>query len=276
MMVTEPLSSLFSLVIGLVIGSFFNVLIYRLPREESIAFPGSYCPHCRSPIRVWENIPVLSYIVLMGKCSHCKKRISPRYPLVELVTGCAAVALWRLFIMPMTSAAMTPWQIPVIIVQSLTLLSMIPIFIIDCEHYIIPDVLTVPNLLLSVVLSFFPGGISPLECALGIAAGGGSLFAAGFLGKHILKKEEAMGGGDVRLMALAGALWGWKIAIATIFIASLLGSLAGGVLIVVQRLRKDRRIPFGPFLAVALWASVLTVDKLVAWYFHLLDRLISG
>jgi leader peptidase (prepilin peptidase)/N-methyltransferase len=176
----------------------------------------------------------------------------------------------------MAAHAATPWQIPVIIFQALTLLSMIPLFIIDCEHYIIPDILTVPSCLLSVAISFIPGGISPLECGLGIAAGGGSLFAAGFLGKILLKKGEAMGGGDVRLMALVGALWGWKIAIAAIFFASLSGSVAGGVLLATKRLRNDRRIPFGPFLAAGLWMAAFAADRLTIWYFHFIDTLIAG
>jgi leader peptidase (prepilin peptidase)/N-methyltransferase len=185
------------------------------------------------------------------------------------------VALWRFYIVPAT-AATAPWQIPVIVFQALVLLSMIPLFIIDCEHYIIPDILTVPGFLVSVALSFAPGGVSPLDCGLGIAVGGGSLFLAGFMGKHLLKKDEAMGGGDVRLMALVGALWGWKIALAAIFIASLSGSIAGGVLLVMRLLRTDRKIPFGPFLALGLWVAALTYDALASWYFHWLDRIWAG
>ena len=275
MNVTESLTSLFSFVIGLVAGSFFNVLIYRLPREESIVWPGSHCPHCNHAIRLWENIPVISFIMLRGKCSHCKAAISLMYPAVELVSGLVAVVLWRWYIIPMISASTIPWQIPVTIFQSLILLSMIPLFIIDCKHYIIPDLLTIPGLFLAIIFSFFPSGLTPLECALGIAAGGGSLLAVGFLGKYLLKKEEVMGGGDIRLMALVGALWGWKIAIVCIFIASLLGSFAGVILIVLRRLRKDRRIPFGPFLAAGVWLAVLTVEKLSAWYFNWLDSFIA-
>jgi leader peptidase (prepilin peptidase)/N-methyltransferase len=173
------------------------------------------------------------------------------------------------------SAITTPWQIPVVTLQALTLLSMIPIFVIDWKHYIIPDILTIPGLVLSFVFSFFPGGSAPIDCVLGITAGGGPLLAMVFFGKYILKKE-AMGGGDVLLMAMAGALWGWKIALTGIVIASFLGSIAGGILIALGRMQKDRRIPFGPFLAAGLWISVLTIDKLAAWYFHFLDRSISG
>jgi leader peptidase (prepilin peptidase) / N-methyltransferase len=275
MNIVEPIPSLFFFVIGLTLGSFFNVLIYRLPREESIVFPGSHCPHCGHPLSPWENIPVFSFIVLHGKCSGCKVPISPAYPFVELLTGCASLALWRFCIVPETAALSTSWQIPVIAFQALTLLSMIPIFVIDWKHFIIPDILTVPSLVLSVIFSFFPGGITPLGSVFGIAAGGGPLLAAVFLGKYILKKE-AMGGGDVLLMAMAGALWGWKIAVASIVIASFIGSIVGGICIALGRMQKDQRIPFGPFLAAGLWISVLTIDKLSAWYFHFLDHSICG
>jgi leader peptidase (prepilin peptidase) / N-methyltransferase len=271
----EPIPSLFFFVIGLLLGSFFNVLIYRLPREESIVFPGSHCPHCGHPLSPWENIPVFSFIVLRGKCSYCKESISPAYPFVELLTGCASLALWRFCIIQETTALTTSWQIPVIALQALTLLSMIPIFVIDLKHFIIPDILTIPGIVLSFIFSFFPGGIAPVGSILGIAAGGGSLLAVVFFGKYILKKE-AMGGGDVFLMAMAGALWGWKIAFACIVIGSFLGSIIGGICIALGRMQKDQRIPFGPFLAAGLWISVLTIDKLSAWYFHFLDRCISG
>jgi leader peptidase (prepilin peptidase) / N-methyltransferase len=273
---TEPLYSLFATAIGLVLGSFFNVLIYRLPREESIVRPGSHCPRCGHPVRWWENIPVVSYCALLGKCAHCKTTISPMYPAIELLTGLAALALWRFYAAPALSAISAPWQVPVVLFQSLTLLTMIPLFVIDCEHYIIPDLLTVPGFLLAILFSFFPGGLTPVDCALGIAAGGGSLYAIGLLGKILLKKDEAMGGGDVRLMALVGALWGWKIAIASIFIASLTGSLAGLALLLLRKLGNDRKIPFGPFLAAGLWIAVFASSKLTAWYFDMLDRVISG
>ena len=276
MTLAEPFASLFSFVIGLTLGSFFNVLIYRLPREESIVRPGSHCPGCGHPVRAWENIPVVSYIALWGKCAHCKAPISPMYPAIELATGLAALILWRFSMSPALSVATTPWQVPIILFQALTLLTMIPLFVIDCEHFIIPDLLTIPGLLLAIIFSFSPGGLSPLDCAAGIIAGGGSLYGIGLVGKYLLKKGEAMGGGDVLLMAMAGALWGWKIAVAGIFIASLAGSLAGVALLVLRKMRGDRKIPFGPFLAAGLWIAVFALNKLSAWYFHMLDRVIPG
>ncbi len=276
MMPAEPFSSFFAVVIGLTLGSFFNVLIYRLPREESIVRPGSHCPRCGHPVRFWENFPVVSYIALRGKCAHCKAPISPMYPAIELAAGLASLMLWRLYVAPAMGAPTMPWQVPIILFQALTLLTMIPLFVIDCEHYIIPDLLTVPGLLLAIIVSFFPGGLTPVDCALGVAAGGGSLYGIGLAGKYLLKKGEAMGGGDVLLMAMAGALWGWKIAIACIFIASFAGSLAGAALLALRKMRTDRKIPFGPFLAAGLWIAVFAFNKLAAWYFDLLDRVIPG
>ncbi len=272
----EPLASFFSFAFGLILGSFFNVLIYRLPLEMSIVRPGSSCPQCGRKIRPWENIPLVSYIALRGKCAGCKRTISPLYPSVELATGLAALALWRIYVSPMSLTVDSPWQIIVIVGTGLMLLTLIPLSIIDMKHYIIPDLFTMPGLVLAIAVSFLPGGVTPIGCALGIAAGGGSLFGAGLIGKYILKKDEVMGGGDIRLMAFAGALCGWEIAIGAIFIASFLGSIAGIAFLLARREKNDRRIPFGPFLACGLWAAVLAIDKLIAAYCQWIDRMVSS
>jgi leader peptidase (prepilin peptidase)/N-methyltransferase len=143
---------------------------------------------------------------------------------------------------------------------------LIPLSIIDIKHYIIPDVFTLPGIAAAVIISFFPGGLTPFECVLGIAVGGGSLFLAGLMGKILFKKDEAMGGGDVRLMAMIGGLWGWKLSIAVIVLASFLGSIVGIGLLAFGLLAKDHKLPFGPFLACAAWAAVLTFDKLFGLY----------
>ena len=253
-------------VLGSILGSFFNVLIYRLPRNESIVSPGSHCPRCNHAIRPWENVPLASFVLLRGKCSACKHPISPRYPLVELFTACAALTLWRFVIMPQLVSAPTYWHMGVLALQSLVLLMLIPLSIIDIKHFIIPDVLTIPGLVAAIVVSFFPGGLTPVQSIVGMLAGGGSLLAIGAIGTYVLKKEDAMGGGDIRLMALIGALWGWKIAIGGIVLASFLGSIVGLLLLVFHVLAKDHKLPFGPFLAAGVWASVLTIDKLFGLY----------
>ena len=261
-------SSSVAFVFGLVFGSFFNVLIYRLPLDRSIVRPGSCCPECGNAIRPWENIPLVSFMLLLhGKCSNCKHAISLQYPLVELLTGFAAVMLWIFVLAP--GLCRVPCRFFALLFlpcNRYVLLLLIPLSIIDIKHYIIPDVFTLPGIAAAVSISFFPGGLTPFECVLGIAVGGGSLFLAGYMGKLLFKKDEAMGGGDVRLMAMIGGLWGWKLSIAVIVLASFLGSIVGIGLLAFGLLAKDHKLPFGPFLALAAWAAVLTFDKLFGLY----------
>jgi leader peptidase (prepilin peptidase)/N-methyltransferase len=193
---------------------------------------------------------------------------------VELFTGIAAFALWQWFVSPRLSIITTPWQAASAVVESLTLLFLIPMTIIDIRHYIIPDLITLPGIALAAAISFFPGGLTPLQCGLGMLAGGGSLAAVGLLGKWFMKKEDAMGGGDVRLMAFIGGLWGWKIAIGAIFIASLAGTFIGLALMLFRVLGKDHKLPFGPFLAIGTLTAVLTLDRLAAMYLHWIDRML--
>jgi leader peptidase (prepilin peptidase)/N-methyltransferase len=262
----DILFSACAFVIGLVLGSFFNVLIYRLPRNESIISPGSHCPRCNHAIRPWENVPLVSFILLRGKCSACEHPISFQYPLVELLTACAALAIGRLVVSPQLAAEPSFWHAGVLALQSLVLLLLIPLSIIDIKHYIIPDMLTIPGLVAAIIVSFFPGGLTPVQSIVGMLAGGGTLFAIGAIGTYMLNKKDTMGGGDIRLMALIGALWGWKIAIGSIVLASFLGSLIGLMLLAFHVLAKDHKLPFGPFLAIGAWASVLSFDKLLGLY----------
>jgi leader peptidase (prepilin peptidase) / N-methyltransferase len=260
---------------GLIIGSFFNVLIYRLPRKESIVRPPSHCPHCGRNVRPWENIPLLSFLFLGGKCAGCKRPISIRYPIVELTTAIAAVLLYAYLVIPLLATPVTAWDIVTLFLKVSVLLIVIPLAVIDLFHFIIPDAITIPGLIIAIAVSFAPGGISPLQCLFGILAGGGSLFAVGFLAERIFRKGEAMGGGDVRLMAFCGAVFGWQTAITAIVLASLIGSIVGTGFIVFNVFRKGHKIPFGPFLSCGLWISVLAGAKLIAVYRGLIDRLIG-
>jgi leader peptidase (prepilin peptidase) / N-methyltransferase len=255
-------------VVGLCVGSFFNVLIWRVPRGESIVWPPSHCTGCGGRIGAFDNFPVVSYIILGGKCRHCGSPISPIYPIVELATAAMLIAVWRLLDINLLS----PWYLninPVFQVTSLLLL--IPISVIDIRHYIIPDRFTLPFLLLSLGLSFVPDGASPwyanpLMSLLGALAGGGTLFAVGAVGAFAMKKSDAMGMGDVKLMAYLGALWGYKAALLGIAFGALLGSIVGGIMILMKSLNNEHRIPFGPFLAVGTAAAVFAGEPLLRWY----------
>ena len=262
------------IIFGLITGSFFNVLIWRIPRGESIVWPASHCPQCNKQIRSWENIPLLSYIFLKGKCSSCSQKISPVYPLVELLTAIAAAALWVAFFN--LSFDNLTWQsAPPVILQAFFLLLMIPISIIDIRHYIIPDQFTLPLIIAGLAISFFPGGITPLQSLLGTLGGGGILYLIGLLGTVLFKKGEAMGGGDIKLMAAAGAFWGIQASLSGIVFGALLGSVAGITMIIFRKLSSDHKIPFGPFLGAGLWVAVLAGENILNLYFNSVEKIIN-
>lgn len=249
--------------LGLLIGSFFNVVIWRYPRHESIIFPASHCPNCNRKIRPWENIPVLSYIFLQGKCAGCKKSISIIYPLIELLTGLAAALLWTTLIVKTQGE----WfQYVIVAVKTIFLMTLIPLAVIDFKYYIIPDGFNIPMIIAGITLSFIPGDISPFQSITGLISGGGSLYIVGLLGKLLFKKEDSMGGGDIKLMAAAGALFGAPAALMGIMFGALLGSLGGILMIQFQKTDQEHRIPFGPFLGIGLWISVIAGNKLLSMY----------
>jgi leader peptidase (prepilin peptidase)/N-methyltransferase len=261
---------------GLVLGSFFNVLIYRIPRDESIAFPGSHCPHCNKPIKPYNNIPVLSYIILRGKCASCKAHISIQYPIVELLTGMAFTVLTWLVIVPAFDHALSTSRCIVSLITTVFLLILIPLSIIDIKHLILPDAITYPCIAIGIAASFLPSGtMTPWGCVLGMLAGGGSLYAIGKIGGKIMKTKDAMGIGDVKLMCAAGALLGWKYSFMTIAFAAFFGSIAGVGLIMSKILKRGAKMPFGPFLAAGLWLSVLAGKPLWNLYQSLMGFLLA-
>ncbi len=245
---------LITLIIGLLFGSFFNVCIYRIPRGESIVFPASHCPHCNQDIKPWDNIPVLSYLILGGKCRFCKAGISRRYPAVELLTAC-------LFLYTVHHFSIS-WNtlVYLIFVSALLVISFI-----DIDHRIIPDNISLPGILLGFLASF----LLPLhwyESLLGILGGGGVILAVGYLGELVFKKE-AMGGGDVKLLAMIGAFLGWKLALLTIFFGSLVGAAIG---VVMKLFTGDEYIPFGPFLSIGALAALFFGERFLHWYWMFL------
>jgi leader peptidase (prepilin peptidase)/N-methyltransferase len=234
---------------GLLFGSFFNVLIYRLPREENVIFPASHCPTCKNKISWAENIPVFCFLFLRGKCGKCKAKIPLQYPLVELATGIYSLLLFFIFLDKIQLAlSENRWNLIEIFLQYFTLLLFIPLTIIDIKHYIIPDEITIPGFIIAFLFSFLPGGITPLGSLVGALVGGGFLLSAGLIGKLILKRDDTMGGGDIKFLLWIGALFGFQTALAAIFIGSAVGSVISVSLILFKKAENDKHVPFGPYL----------------------------
>ena len=239
--------------LGLVVGSFLNVCIYRLPRHESLAVPPSHCRSCGRPIRWFENVPVLSYLWLRGRCSGCGIGISRVYPLVELATAATFVAAYDVF--------GPGWLLASRLVFAC---AMIVLLVVDLEHRILPNAITVPGALVGLLFSLVapPGWQSAL---IGIAAGGGVLFLISEA-YYRIRGEEGLGMGDVKMLAMIGAFLGWKLMLVTLVIASLVGSIVGVGMIVMDRRNLKYALPFGTFLAVSALVSCVAGDSLVAWY----------
>jgi leader peptidase (prepilin peptidase)/N-methyltransferase len=242
---------------GLVIGSFLNVCIYRIPRDLSVVFPSSRCPSCNSPIRPWDNIPVLSYLLLGGRCRYCRTKISFRYPLVEALNAFFYVSLlWRYGL---------GWDSAV---YALFCSSLLVITFIDLEFQIIPDRITLPG----IPIGLFAGSLllpdpfmrSALlgykASAAGLLAGGGFYYLVAVLSRG------GMGGGDIKMMAMVGGLTGWKSVLLTTFLGSLTGSLVGIFLMIAKGKGRKAKIPFGPFLALGALITLFFGQEILTWY----------
>lgn len=276
----EVLGYIFMFLLGSLIGSFLNVVIHRVPREESIVFPNSGCPKCGQAIRPYDNIPVLSWLILGGKCRGCKAPISVRYPAVELLTAVLfVVTYWRFGFTPLLPVALV------------FVASVISLMFIDSEHMILPNVITYPlfigALLVRAVLPLVSSGdlfgdlniwptssmlgypnwfVSLTGALLGALAGGGFLWVVGELWKR-LRGVEAMGLGDVKMMLGVGALLGWHLTLLTIFFGACGGAVIGSALIAIKK-DKDLQshIPFGIFLGLGAIISMLFGSQLISWY----------
>lgn len=248
---------IFAFIFGSVVGSFLNVCIYRLPRSESIVFPASHCPKCGSAIRAYDNIPIFSYLILRGRCRSCKTRISPVYPAVELITGLLTLVL---FIKTGLSLSF--------IVLVLFCWSLVVITFIDLEHRIIPDVISLPGIVVGFASSFLVPWLTWKSSLIGIIVGGGSLLLVASAYQWITKKE-GMGGGDVKLLAMMGAFLGWMAVPFIIFASSLVGSVIGITLMLVQKKDSKLAIPFGPFLAFGALLYIFYGRQIIHWYLNL-------
>ena len=276
----EIIGYIFIFAFGAIVGSFLNVVIHRVPNEESVVFPNSACPKCKQPIKPYDNLPILSWLILGGKCRNCKEKISPRYPAVEFLTATIFVLVF--------------WQIGFNLFLPACLIfaaAMIALIFIDAEHMILPNVITYPLLLFALLMRLiFPLFISaeyftdlksaPLTyfqsypiwlvsligAVFGGLLGGGSLWLVGEIWKR-LRGVDAMGLGDVKMMFAVGAFLGWKLTFLSIFLGAFTGAIAGIFVIYTQK-EKDfqAQIPFGIFLGLGSIIALLFGDQMISWY----------
>lgn len=248
---------MFAFIFGALVGSFLNVCICRLPRKESVVSPPSHCPLCGYKIPFYDNVPVLSYILLGGKCRSCKTRISPQYPLVEMITALLTLLLFVRF-----------GPTFYFLVLFFFCCAMVVVTFIDLEHQIIPDVISLSGIVAGFALSFFIPQLGWRASLAGILVGGGSLLLVAW-GYHLITKKEGMGGGDIKLLAMMGAFFGWKAIPFIIFVSSLVGSVIGISLMLVQKKDSKLAIPFGPFLAFGAILYIFFGRQLIHWYLGL-------
>ncbi|MBD1581745.1 prepilin peptidase [Pseudoalteromonas sp. S16_S37] len=278
----------FLLVVGLVslcIGSFLNVVIYRMPKmlheqwrcecesllneqiteqhntpslSFNLATPGSHCPACNAKIKPWHNIPLLSWLILRGRCNDCKTPISMRYPLIELGTALSALLVaWHFGASEQTALYLVlTW-------------ALIALIFIDIDHMLLPDQITQPLLWLMLIASTFNITIAPTEAIIGAAVGYLSLWSVYWLFK-LATGKEGMGYGDFKLLAIFGALLGWQAILTIVLLSSCVGAIIGSIQLAVQGKDKSTPIPFGPYLAIAGWLTLLFGDIIENWYFSLI------
>jgi len=250
-------------VIGAILGSFANVCIWRMPRGESIIRPGSHCPLCDHKLGFLENIPILSFIFLGGRCRKCRGRISFRYPLVELIAIAVSLFTWWYFKGPISYLVYF-------------CLFLMPLFIasaIDLGHYILPDSITIPGIFVGIAVHTLLDGQGEylshaVDSLLGIAVGGGALYIVALVYEKI-KKAEGLGGGDVKLIAMLGAFFGWRAALLILLMSSILGSIVGLFMVLAFRKGMKYAIPFGPFLALAGIVYLFAGERIIQWYLGL-------
>ncbi|MCD9188088.1 MAG: prepilin peptidase [Pyrinomonadaceae bacterium] len=276
----EIVAFIFIFVLGCLIGSFLNVVIHRIPNEESVVFPNSACPKCKNPIKPYDNIPILSWLILGGKCRNCKEKISARYPAVELLNG----ILWLIVY----------WQIgfnPFLPVCLIFVTTVVALIFIDAENMILPDVITYPLLFFALAvriafplfltaeyfsdIRFYPLTllkgypiwlISLIGAAFGGLIGGGFLWIMGKAWK-LYRGIDAMGFGDVKMMFAVGALLGWRLTLLSIFLGALSGSVIGIFVLSRQKeLDMQAKLPFGIFLGIGSILSLLVGEKMIGWY----------
>jgi leader peptidase (prepilin peptidase) / N-methyltransferase len=244
-------------IFGAIVGSFLNVCIFRLPKEESIVWPGSHCPQCKTPIKFYDNIPLASYMMLNGRCRYCHCAISFQYPLIEGITALTSLILFMKF-GPSLSY----------LFYFLFVAALIVVTVIDLYHQIIPDVISLPGIGVGLLASLVLPQLTFFDSLKGLLLGGGSLFVVATLYQWLFKRE-GMGGGDVKLLAMIGAFLGWKAVILTILSGSLIGSIIGVSLMILKGKNFKYAIPFGPFLSLGAVISLFYGENIIRWYLFL-------
>jgi len=251
----DTMTLAFVFAFGAIIGSFLNVCIARLPDGRSIVRPPSHCPKCQSFLAWYDNVPILSYLVLGGRCRTCRVRISAIYPAVEVLTGALAVALFLRLGPTLAFAGYFAFAAALVVIT-----------FIDLDHQLIPDVISLPGIVVGLAFSLVSPLVTPLDAALGVLAGGGTLLAVAWLYKTF-RGQEGMGGGDIKLLAMIGAFLGWQSIFVTLFVGSVIGSIIGVGLMLYQRADTKLAIPFGPFLAGGALVYLFWGDRILAFYF---------
>jgi leader peptidase (prepilin peptidase)/N-methyltransferase len=239
--------------LGLAIGSFLNVCIHRIPARTSVVSPGSRCPACGYALGWADNIPVVSYLRLGGRCRQCRAPISIRYPIVELITMGVFLLHYGVF-------GFSPLLVPRLLFACI----LVVLFAIDLEHHLLPNVITLPGIVVGLLFSLgLPPG--PISALLGLLIGGGFLWLVGEA-YYRIAGQEGMGGGDVKMLAMVGAFLGWQLTLVTLMLSSIVGALAGLLILAVRRGGLKYALPYGTFLSLAALVASLYGDRIVAWY----------
>ena len=245
------LMNCFAFIFGAVVGSFLNVCIFRIPAEESIIKPLSQCPRCHHPVRFYDNIPIISFILLRGKCRDCGGKISWRYPLVELITAALALLLFLQFGLTLKFLAFFIFTAVLIVIT-----------FIDLDHQIIPDVVTLPGIPIFLLVAIFVVKVPWMESLIGLLIGGGLLFAIAFI-YQLITKREGMGGGDIKLLAMVGGFLGWKSLIFILLFSSFSGAIVGITAMIIKKQDMKYAVPFGPFLCLAAMVYLFFGNSLI-------------
>jgi leader peptidase (prepilin peptidase)/N-methyltransferase len=257
-LIPEPVIQILIFVVGALMGSFFNVCIHRLPINESIIIPYSHCPNCKAKIKIWENIPIISYIILRGRCRYCSIKISKRYLIVEILTPILFLLLWHTFGFSIDFA-----------IYILFISTLIIITFIDLEHQLILNILTYPMIIIGLLINYFKGVF--INALIAGIIGGGIIFLIVIISPLIFKKE-GMGAGDFKLAGVIGIfLANWKYTLISLFLASFLGSLVGLGLILLGKKKFGEYIPFGPYLACGAAIVLFWGRDIINWYFKLIS-----